>query len=49
MPQVARPTLFLLAVGHQDPSHEEVIEDHDAYLIAKTEPGIASQLAAETG
>lgn len=42
------PTLFLLAVGHEDPSHEDVIEIHDGYLIAKTKPGIASQMAVET-
>jgi hypothetical protein len=42
------PTLFLIAAGHQDLSHEEVVEDHGAYLIAKTNPGVASQVAVDT-
>ena len=41
------PAVFLLAVGHQDPGHEEVIEDLGTYLIAKTRPGIASQVAID--
>jgi hypothetical protein len=42
------PTLFLLAAGHQDPSHEVVIEDVGPYLIAQTAPGIAIQVANES-
>lgn len=41
------PTLFLLAAGHQDPSHEAVVEDLGGYLIAKIKPGIASQVAVD--
>jgi len=30
---VAPPSQFVVAPGHQDPAVEEVVEEHDAYLV----------------
>lgn len=42
------PTWFILLPGHDEPDVEDVIEDHDGWIVVQKRPGEPAQIARET-
>jgi hypothetical protein len=43
----ADPTTFAVKPGHEVPSVEDVVEEHDDYLVVRKKPGEPAEVAVE--
>lgn len=41
-------TLFILAPGHEAPNLEDIVEEHDDYVVVRKHPGLPQRVAEKT-